>query len=48
MSTNIMPRDSDNAHNIIPLFSIWSQYFNFHLNLIPIFVKIMQFCSSPN
>jgi len=37
----IMPR-------IISLFSIWSQYFNFCLNLVPIFVKILQFCLSPN
>jgi len=29
---------------VIFTFSIWSLYFNFCLNLVPTFVKIMQFC----
>jgi len=34
--------------DVISSFSIWSLYFNFCLNLVPIFVKILQFCPSPN
>jgi len=34
--------------DVISSVSIWSLYSNFCLNLIPFFVKIVQFCPSPN
>jgi len=34
--------------DVIFSFSIWSLYFNFCLNLVLIFVKIVQFRRSPN
>jgi len=48
-----VPRGNDSATchylgGVIFSFSIWSLYFIFCLNLVPIFVKIIQFRPPPN
>jgi len=33
---------------VVSSFSIWSLYFYFYLNLVPMFIKIVQFRRSPS